>query len=130
MKNILLVFAAGCLGALIQIAAMNLANHYGLIHSLGVQLSSSYSPHWIYPRIVWGGLWGFIFLLPLLASSVFLRSIVLCLIPTAAQLFIFYPFYENKGVAGMSLGMLTPFVVLFFYWLWAFTTAISLRLAR
>jgi hypothetical protein len=130
MKNILLVFAAGCLGALLQILAMNVANHYGLIHSVGVELSSSYSPQWIYPRIVWGGLWGFIFLLPLLSSSVFLRSFVMCLIPTCAQLFVFYPFYENKGVAGLSLGMLTPFVVLFFYWVWALTAAIALRVAR
>ncbi|MES2672645.1 MAG: hypothetical protein V4660_00325 [Pseudomonadota bacterium] len=130
MKNLLVVFAAGCLGALVQIIAMNLATRYGLIHSLHVQLSGSYSPSWVYPRIVWGGLWGFVFLLPILASSTFMRSFVLCLIPTAVQLFVIYPFYEGKGVAGLSLGMLTPFVVLFFYWLWALTTSLTLRLAK
>jgi hypothetical protein len=130
MKNLLVVFAAGCLGALVQIIAMNLATRYGLIHSLHVQLSGSYSPSWVYPRIVWGGLWGLVFLLPILASSTFMRSFVLCLIPTAVQLFLIYPFYEGKGVAGLSLGMLTPFVVLFFYWIWALTTSITLRLAK
>lgn len=130
MKNLLVVFAAGCLGALVQIIAMNLATRYGLIHALHVQLSGSFSPYWVYPRIVWGGLWGFIFLLPILTSSTFMRSFVLCLIPTAVQLFILYPFYEGKGVAGLSLGMLTPFVVLFFYWIWALATSLTLRLAR
>ena len=130
MKNALLVFAAGCLGAFIQIVVMNLAIHYGVIHSLQVQWGASYSPAWVYPRIVWGGLWGFIFLLPLLSSSVFMRSFVLCLIPTCVQLFIIFPFYEGKGVAGLSLGLLTPFVVLFFNWVWAFAVSLTLRLAK
>ncbi len=130
MKSVLLVFAAGCLGALVQIITMNLATRYGLFHLLHVQLSGSSSLFWVYPRIVWGGLWGCVFLLPVLASSIFMRSFVLCLIPTGVQLFVLYPFYEGKGFAGLSLGMLTPFVVLFFYWIWALTTSITLRLAK
>ena len=130
MKNLLVVFAAGCLGALVQVIAMHLATRYGLIHALNVQPSGSLSPYWVYPRIVWGGLWGFVFLLPVLASSIFMRSFVLCLIPTGVQLFVLYPFYEGKGVAGLSLGMLTPFVVLFFYWVWALTVSLTLRVAK
>jgi len=130
MKNALVVFAAGSLGALIQILAMNLAVHYGLIHSLGVQMGASFSPYWMYPRIVWGGLWGFVFLLSVLSSSLVMRSFLLCLIPAFVQLFIIFPFYESKGFAGLSLGVLTPFVVLFFWWVWALATSITLKLAR
>ena len=130
MKDALLVFAAGCLGALIQMIAMNLCVHYGFMHSLHVQLGASYIPAWVYPRIVWGGLWGFVFLLPVFASSILMRSFVLCLIPACVQLFILYPFYEGKGVAGLSLGLLTPFVVLFFWWIWALATSITLKLAK
>ena len=130
MKNILLVFAAGCLGALIQIVAMNLSVHYGFTHSLGVRVGASYSPHWMYPRIVWGGLWGLIFLLPVLSGSLVVRSFVLALIPAAVQLFIIYPFYEGKGVAGFSLGALTPLVVVMFWWLWALATNLTLKYAR
>lgn len=130
MKNVLLVFAAGCLGALIQALAMNVAVRYGITHSVGVQLSASYSPHWLYPRIVWGGLYGFAFLLPILSSSLVLRSFVLCLIPALVQLFIIYPFYQGKGVAGFSLGALTPLVVIFFWWVWALATSLTLKHAR
>ncbi len=130
MKIFLVVFAAGCLGALAQIVAMNLAAHYGVFHSLKVLLSASYSPGWVYPRIVWGGLWGFVFLLPILSTNLLMRSLVLCLVPAGVQLFVFYPFYEGKGVAGLSLGVLTPFVVLFFYWIWALVTGLTLRIAK
>lgn len=130
MKNALLVFAAGCLGALLQVVVMNLAARYGFPHNLGVRIDASYSPSWLYPRIVWGGLWGFAFLLPVFASSLLLRSFVLCLIPTLVQLFIIYPFYENRGVAGVSLGTLTPVVILLFYWVWALATSLTLKFAR
>jgi hypothetical protein len=130
MKNALIVFAAGCLGALIQCLVMWLFSRYGITSSLHVNLHGSIAPAWLYPRIVWGGMWGFLFLLPILSSSVFARSFVIALIPAGVQLFVIYPFYEGKGVAGLSLGMLTPFLVLFFYWVWALATTITLKLAK
>ena len=130
MKNALVVFAAGCLGALIQCVVMWLFSRYGITHSLNVNLPGSIAPAWLYPRVVWGGLWGFLFLLPILSSSVFARSFVLALIPTCVQLFIIYPIYKGKGVAGLSLGMLTPFLVFFFFWVWALVTAITLKIAK
>lgn len=130
MKNALVVFAAGCLGALVQIVAMNLAVHYGFTHHLGVQFGASFSPQWMYPQIVWGGLWGFVFLLPIFAGSIVVRSFLLCLIPALVQLFIIFPFYEGKGFAGISRGILMPCVVLFFWWVWALATSITLKLAK
>ncbi len=129
MKNALTVFGAGCLGGLIMCGVMWLFWRYGITQSLNVNLPGSVSPHWMYPRIVWGGLWGFLFLLPIFASSLFARSFVIALVPTLIQLFVFYPFYEGKGVAGMSLGILTPFLVCFFFWVLSLTTAISLRIS-
>lgn len=130
MKNALVVFAAGCFGALIQCFVMWLLARYGVTHSLHVALPGSIAPAWLYPRIVWGGLWGFLFLLPILTSSIFARSFVIALIPTGVQLFIIYPLYEHSGVAGLSLGLLTPFVVLFSYWVWSLATTIILKLAK
>jgi hypothetical protein len=130
MKNTLVVFAAGCLGALVQCLVMWLFSRYGITHSLHVSLPGSIAPTWLYPRIVWGGLWGFLFLLPILTSSIFARSFVIALIPAGVQLFVIYPLYEGKGVAGLSLGLLTPFLVLFFYWIWALATTITLKLAK
>jgi|SRR3954463_15770376 len=130
MKNALVVFAAGCLGALIQCVVMWLFTRYGVTHSLHVNLPGSIYAGWLYPRIVWGGLWGFLFLLPILSSSVFARSFVLALIPAGVQLFVIYPLYEHKGFAGLSLGALTPFLVLFFYWVWSLATTVTLKLAK
>jgi hypothetical protein len=130
MKNALVVFAAGCLGALVKCLVMWLCSRYGITQSLSVHLAGSLSPAWLYPHIVWGGLWGFLFLLPILSSSIFARSLVLALIPAGVQLFVIYPFYEGKGFAGLSLGVLTPFVVLFYWWVWSFSTAVTLKLAR
>lgn len=130
MKNFLLAFAAGCFGGLIYCVVMWLFSRYGITQSLGVNLHGSVSPQWMYPRIVWGGLWGLLFLLPMLRSSVLLRSLVISLIPAFVQLFIIYSFYTGKGFAGLQLGLLAPLLVWFFYWVWALATAIILRLAR
>jgi hypothetical protein len=130
MKSFLLAFAAGCVGGLIYCVTMWLFTRYGITQSFGVSLYGSLSPQWMYPRIVWGGLWGLLFLLPMLTSSIFARSFVISLIPAFVQLFIIYPFYTNKGFAGMQLGVLTPLLVWFFYWVWSFATVITLRLAR
>lgn len=130
MKNALLVFAAGCLGALVQCVVMWLFSRYGITHSFHVNLPGSIAPAWLYPHIVWGGLWGFLFLLPILTSSILVRSVVIALIPAGVELLIIYPIYEGRGMAGLSLGMLTPFLVLFFYWIWSLATIITLKLAK
>lgn len=129
MKNAFTVFGAGCLGGLVMCVVMWLFSRYGITQSLQVNLGGSVSPHWMYPRIVWGGLWGLLFLISVFSSNLFARSFIIALIPTLVQLFVFYPFYEGKGVAGLSLGLLTPFLVFFFYWVWALATAIALRLS-
>lgn len=130
MKNSLVVYGAGTLGALAMCVAMWFCASHGITHSLGVAIGGSIAPQWMYPRLVWGGLWGLLFLLPILTSSIFARSLVIALIPTLVQLFIIYPFYEHKGVAGLSLGMLTPFVVFLFYWIWSLTSVLVLRLVK
>jgi hypothetical protein len=130
MKNILTCLGAGALGAFIMCLAMWLSTRYGITHSLGVAIQGSIAPEWMYPRIVWGGVWGLLFLLPLFSSNILARSFVLALIPTLVQLFIIYPYYQGKGVAGLNLGVLAPFVVFFFFWIWSLATGLILKLAN
>lgn len=130
MKNFLLAFAAGCVGGVIYCITMWLFTRYGITQSFGVSLYGSIAPQWMYPRIVWGGLWGLLFLLPMLTNSIFLRSLVISLIPTLVHLLIIYPFYLGKGFAGLQLGLLAPLLVWFFFWIWALSTAITLKLAK
>ncbi len=130
MKNILCCIGAGALGALGVCMVMWLSTRYGITHALGVAIQGSLAPEWLYPRIVWGGVWGLLFMLPFLASTRLTRSFILALIPTLVQLFILYPYYLGQGMAGINLGILTPFVVFFLFWIWSLVTSLILQLAK
>lgn len=130
MKKLLVFFAAGCVGALANSLTVWLFGHQGITRSIGVALSPAFSPDWLYPRIVWGGLWGLLFLLPLLNSRLFAKGSVLSLVPTAVQLFVVFPFLAHKGIAGLKLGLYTPAVVLFFNWVWGVAAALTIKLAK
>lgn len=130
MKKLLIVFAAGCAGALANSLTVWLFGDLGISRSLGVAISPALSPAWLYPRIVWGGLWGLLFALPFLQSRLFWKGTLLSLLPTAVQLFIVFPFKAHKGIAGLELGLLTPLLVLFFNWIWGIATALTIKLAK
>jgi hypothetical protein len=130
MKKLLIVFAAGCLGALANSLTVWLFGIYGIPQSFDVTMAPALSPAWLYPRIVWGGLWGLLFVLPMLQSSPVLKGSLLSLFPTAVQLFVVFPMQLGKGIAGIELGLLTPLFVLFYNWVWGVVTALTIRFAR
>jgi len=130
MRILLIVFAAGALGALANSLAIWLFGHFGITTTLGVDIAPALSAHWLYPRIVWGALWGLLFILPMLQSKMFVKGTVLSLFPTAIQLFVVFPIMAHKGMAGLELGLLTPLCVLFFNWVWGVVTALAIWLAK
>ncbi|MDQ6956074.1 MAG: hypothetical protein Q9M21_02645 [Mariprofundaceae bacterium] len=130
MNKLLIFFAAGCLGALANSLAVWLFGHYGITSSMGVAIAPSLSAHWLYPRIVWGGLWGLLFVLPMLQSRLLLKGAALSLFPTAVQLFVVFPIMAHKGVAGLDLGLLTPLFVLFFNLVWGVVTAWTIKFVK
>ncbi len=130
MNKILIFFAAGCLGALANSLAVWLFGHFGITSSLGVSIAPSLTPNWLYPRIVWGGIWGLFFVLPMLKSRLLLKGTILSLFPTAVQLFIVFPLKAHKGMAGLELGLYTPLFVLFFNWVWGFVAALAIKHSR
>lgn len=130
MKNILLCFAAGCLGGVVNSLVVWFLCDMGLTRQIGVAIAPGLTPDWLYPRIVWGGIWGLLFLLPLWKTKVFTRGTLYSLVPTAVQLLWIYPVLAGKGYFGLKLGLITPLAVLVFNWIWGLTTAVALRLAR
>jgi hypothetical protein len=130
MNKILVFFAAGCLGALANSITVWLFGNLGITSSFGVSISPSLTPVWLYPRIVWGGLWGLVFVLPMLKSKLLLKGTVLSLFPTAVQLFVVFPFKAHKGMAGLALGLYTPLFVLFFNWVWGVVTALTIKFEK
>jgi len=130
MKRILIYFAAGCLGALANSIAVWLSGDMGISGALGVSISPRLSAAWLYPRIVWGGIWGELFFLPLLRSKPISKGTLLSLFPTAVQLFIVFPYKTKKGIAGMELGIFTPVFVIVFNWIWGIVTSLTIKFSR
>jgi hypothetical protein len=130
MKKLLIFFAAGCLGALANSIAVWLFGKFGITSSFGVSIAPSLTPAWLYPRLVWGGIWGLLFILPIFQSKLFVKGTILSLFPTAVQLFVVFPIKAHKGIAGIELGLFTPVLVIFFNWVWGVTTAIAIKYAK
>jgi hypothetical protein len=130
MKNLLIFFAAGCLGALANSLAVWQFGQHGITSALGVAMAPALTPAWLYPRIVWGGIWGLLFILPFLQSRLLLKGSILSLFPTAAMLFYVFPYMAKKGFSGLDLGLYTPMFVIFFNWVWGVVTAITIKFAK
>ncbi len=130
MKNLLICFSAGCLGALANSLVAWQFGEQGIARLLGVSIAPALTPSWLYPRIVWGGIWGLLFILPFLKSRFLLKGSLLSLFPTAVQLFYIFPHVAGKGFAGMDLGMWTPLLVVVYNWVWGVVTGLTIRFSR
>jgi hypothetical protein len=125
-KKINIVFSAGCFGALVNSIALWAVGAYGVTAAIDVNIAPRLSPSWLYPRIVWGGIWGLLFLLPLLRNRLLSRGLILSLGPTLIQLIVVFP-NAGKGMMGLKLGLLTPLVVVALNAVWGISTALWLR---
>lgn len=130
MNKVMIIFAAGCLGALANSLTVWLFGYVGITEIMGVAIAPPLNANWLYPRIVWGGIWGMLFLLPFLNSKLLLKGTLLSLGPTIIQLFVVFPYKANKGIAGVELGLLTPIFVLFFNWVWGAVAALSIQVSN
>jgi hypothetical protein len=130
LKKVLIFFAAGCLGALANSISLWLLGHFGITHAVNIAIAPKLTPMWLYPRIVWGGLWGLAFILPMLDSKLLLKGSFLSIFPTLVQLFVVFPYQAHKGLAGLELGLFTPLLVISLNWVWGVTTALTIKLAK
>ena len=130
MRNLSLVFVAGCWGALWNSLAVWLFGALGIAAALGVHIAPPLTTAFLYPRLVWGGLWGFLFLIPLGRLSFPARGLLFSLAPTLVQLFLVFPLMAHKGVMGLQLGYLTPLLVVFYNAIWGLGAGLWLKWAR
>jgi hypothetical protein len=127
VRNVSLTYAAGSLGALLNSIAAWLFGLYGITAALGVKLAPALTSAFLYPRLVWGGIWGFLFLLPFLRNRTFWRGIVFSIPPTLVQLFYVFPNKLGKGMLGSDLGSMTPLVVFVLNAIWGLAASYWLR---
>ena len=128
LRRLTSCYAAGSVGALVNSLVVWLCGANGIFALLQVAIHPRLTEDWLYPRIVWGGIWGLMLLVPLVKSRLLLRSLVISLGPTAAQLFYFLPVLQHKGLLGMKLGALTPLVVIVSNWIWGLAALLWLRM--
>jgi hypothetical protein len=95
-----------------------------------VAIAPGLTAGWLYPRIVWGGLWGAVFFLPIANAKPVVKGTILSLFPTAIQLFVVFPYKAHKGLSGLQFGLLTPVFVLAVNWVWGVVTALTIKYAR
>jgi hypothetical protein len=130
MNKLFIFFAAGCVGALVNSLTVWQFGQLGITSSVGVSITPALTPAWLYRRLVWGGLWGLLFILPMLSSRLLLKGAILSLFPTAIQLFVIFPLKAHKGIGGIELGLFTPLLVVFFNGVWGVVTAAAIRFSK
>ncbi len=134
LRNLSLTFAAGCFGGLVHAYLVWYAGDMGIPKSFGVALAPAWSLFYLYSRIVWGGIWGLMFMAPMWKSGfwtgVFSRGIIFSFLPTAFQLFYVFPVLQDKGMMGLALGTLTPVFVCLFNAAWGICAGLWLHLNR
>lgn len=111
MRKISGAFTGGALGALLDSFNIWILGQAGVTARLGIGLKPAFTPAWLYPRLVWGGLWMLLLLLPILKKRGILRGCVFSLVPSAMMLFMVFP-KMGKGMLGLGFGALTPLLVI------------------
>lgn len=126
-QKLSVAFAAGAFGALANITFLVVIGLAGIIAAMGINASPLHFPALLYKQVAWGGLWGFIFVLPILARSWWKRGIVLGTLPALAALLIFFPLQtvdgKGPGLFGLNAGDLTFVLVIAANWVWGLAAA-------
>lgn len=126
LKNLSLFFAAGSFGGLVKALAAAASAAVGINTALGVTMLPGLTAFWVYQHMVWGGIWGFLFFLPLKGSFYF-RGAVFSLGQTLVQLFLIFP-KMGKGFLGVEFGVFTPVLVLAFGIIWGLAAGFWLKM--
>lgn len=117
VRRISAAFTGGALGGLVDSFNIWALGELGVTAALGIGLRPAFTAPWLYPRLVWGGLWGLLFLLPLLRGRTLLRGMLFSLAPSAFVLLVAFP-GMGKGLLGLGFGTLTPLLVVALNLLW------------
>ncbi len=112
------LFSAGAFGGMLNGVVVWLFGFIGVNRIFGEDIAPAFTTEYLYPRIVWGGIWGIVLLLPFYQNKVFLRGLILSLGPTLVQLFIAFPLKAGKGIMGLELGKFIPIMVVVFNAVW------------
>lgn len=101
----------GALGALLDSFNIWAMGVIGISDFIGISMKPEFTAPWVYQRMVWGGIWMLLLLLPLWKKQLVLRGMLFSLLPSAMMLFLVLP-SMSKGMLGLGFGTLMPVVVI------------------
>ena len=110
LRKISGAFTGGVLGGLVDSINIWLMGKYGISDAIGLEMQPEMQAPWLYQRMIWGGIWMLLLLLPFWKKRYVLRGVIFSLLPSAMMLFIVLP-SMGKGMLGLGFGYVTPFVV-------------------
>ena len=110
-KRLSAAFTGGAIGALVDSINIWILGHKGITAMLGIGIKPRFTTQWLYPRMVWGGIWALLLILPVLKDRTISRGMLFSLAPSAMMLFVVFP-DMGKGMYGLRFGTLTPLLVL------------------
>lgn len=111
IRKISAAFAGGALGGFVDSFNIWFMGKAGISDLLGLSMKPEFTAPWLYQRMIWGGIWMLLLLLPLLRDKVLLRGCLFSLLPSAMMLFLVLP-GMGKGMLGLGFGAVTPLVVI------------------
>lgn len=118
--------AAGAMGALVNSVAVWLGGVSGFNAFVSFKMAPALTWAWLCPRLLYGGLWGLLFLPPLLPRRPWAKALLLSLAPTAYMLLKVFP-DMNAGLFGLARGPGAPWMVLVYNAIWALSAAAFLQ---
>ncbi len=126
-RRLSILFASGAFGGLADSLALWGLRKVELTATVAVKLAPKMGVVWLYPRIVWGGIWAALFIIPLYRNETVKRGILMSLVPAAMQLFWVLPHDMGAGSLGLRFGTATPLVVILVNLSWGLATAFWLK---
>jgi len=111
IRKVSAAFTGGALGGLLDSFNIWAMGKVGISDLIGLSMKPEFTASWLYQRMIWGGIWMLLLLLPLLNKRVLLRGCLFSLLPSAMMLFMVLP-EMGKGMLGLGFGAATPMVVI------------------
>jgi hypothetical protein len=106
LRKLSAAFTGGVIGGLLSSLLFWELGRDGVLTWMGIALRPALSLAWLYPRLIVGGLWGLLLILPLLPGRP-----------------------ASRGLLGLGYGALTPALILLIYAVWGVSAALWHRAA-
>ncbi len=102
-RQLSIAFAAGAVGVIGLGIFLVILRETGALTRLGIHVPPAPMPQFFYSRIVWGGLWALLFVLPVMTRQWLLRGVLVGVLASLAAIFYFNPAWKSAAFSFVVL---------------------------